>query len=94
MARKWERMQVVIPITLLIEGSSEALSAMSIDLCPKGMRLQSDATFLKGEPVRIQVTPAPEHFVNARVAWVGPPKSPSAGHAGLEFLHSHSTFVH
>ena len=92
--RKWERTQVEIPVTLLLDGGSAAFSAMSVDVSPRGMRLQSDATFLKGEPVRIQITPTREHFLNARVAWVGDAKSPSAGHAGLEFLNSHNMFVH
>lgn len=84
--RRSERKRVKIPVTLVVGSEDVGHAAMTIDLSSEGMRLQSDATLLPGQPVRLHLAVYPEHFVKARVAWVGKADSAEAGQAGFEFL--------
>lgn len=84
--RRSERKRVQIPVTLVVGSEGVESPAMSVDLSPEGMRLQSYAALLEGQLVRLHLAAAPENFMHARVAWVGKPGSAEAGQAGLEFL--------
>jgi hypothetical protein len=84
--RKLERLQVEIPVTLVIGRKGVRRPATSVDLTPEGMRLRSDAALSPDQCVRILLPAYPNHYLQARVTWVGKRASPEAGQAGFEFL--------
>jgi PilZ domain len=84
--RKLERLPVHIPVTLLIGGTAAKCPASSVDLTPEGMRLRTDAVLAPDQCVRILLPAYPDHYLRARVTWVGDGASPEAGQAGFQFL--------
>jgi len=73
-------------VTLVIEGDEAEYLATTVDLSPHGLRLQSDATLVPGQPVGLLLATEPDCFIKARVVWVGKADSVQAGQAGFEFL--------
>jgi len=84
--RKLERLAVQVPVTLVIGSEAAGRKATSVDLTPEGMRLRSDATLFPDQCVRILLPAYPDHYLRARVTWVGNRASPEASQAGFEFL--------
>lgn len=84
--RKLERLQIQIPVTLLVGSDAVRRPATSVDLTPEGMRLRSEVRLAPDQRVRILLPAFPDHYLRARVTWVGNRKSPQAGQAGFEFL--------
>src|SRR5208337_5362446 len=81
-----ERRRVQMAVTLVIEGDEVEYLASTVDLSPYGLRLQSDATLVPGQPVGLLLAAEPGCFIKARVVWVGKADSAQAGQAGFEFL--------
>jgi len=84
--RRSERERVQMAVTLVIEGDEAEYLATTVDLSPLGLRLQSDATLVPGQPVGLLLATEPDCFIKARVVWVGKVDSAQAGQAGFEFL--------
>jgi hypothetical protein len=84
--RSQERLAIEIPVTVVTGTAKTEHRATSVDLCPEGLRLQSNASLKKNQRVRLDLGASPVYFVRARVAWVGKPGSPQAGQAGFQFL--------
>ncbi|MGA2609847.1 MAG: PilZ domain-containing protein [Terriglobia bacterium] len=84
--RRSERERVQMAVTLVIEGDEAEYLATTVDLSPHGLRLQSDATLVPGQPVGLLLATEPDCFIKARVVWVGKVDSAQAGQAGFEFL--------
>ena len=84
--RRSERERVQMAVTLVIEGDEAEYLATTVDLSPLGLRLQSDATLVPGQPVGLLLATEPDCFIKARVVWVGKVDSAQAGQAGFEFM--------
>src|ERR1035437_3241108 len=84
--RPAERKRVQMAVTLVIESDEAEYLATTVDLSPYGLRLQSDATLARGQPVGLVLATEPACFTKARVAWVGKADSAQAGQAGSQFL--------
>jgi len=84
--RRWERRQVQMAVTLVIEGDEAEYLGNALDISPQGMALQSDATLMMGQPVGLLLATEPNCIIKARVVWVGKADPAQAGKAGFEFL--------
>jgi hypothetical protein len=74
-------------VLLVIEGEEVDQSALTVDVSPHGLRLQTGASLTPGLPVGVLLDEKTERVIEARVVWVGQIETDQAGQAGLEFLY-------
>jgi hypothetical protein len=87
------RRRVQIAVTVVIEGDEAEYRGTTVDLSPQGLRLESEAVLVPGQPVGLVLATQPEYIVKARVVWVGRADSTLAGQAGFEFVNPAGTAV-
>ena len=84
-AQRAKRKRVQMAVTVLIEGDEAEHLGTTVDLSPYGLRLQSDAALMPGQPVGLILATQSDSLIKARVVWVGTADSEQAGEAGFEF---------
>jgi len=84
--RRSERHPVKMAALLVIEGEEVDQSALTVDLSPHRLRLQTAASLAPGQQVGLLPGDQSEGVIGARVVWVGKVETDQAGQAGLEFL--------
>ena len=85
-SRRSERRPVRMAVLLIVEGVEVDQSALTVDVSPHGLRLQTAASLAPGQPVGVVLRGRSGGVVDARVVWVGKVETDQAGQAGLEFL--------
>ena len=85
-SRRSERKLVKMAVVLVIENDEIDPSALTLDLSPFGLRLQTAAALVPGQPVGVLLGDKSQGVIDARIAWVGQVDTDQAGQAGLEFL--------
>jgi hypothetical protein len=75
-------------VLLVIEGEEVDRSALTVDLSPHGLRLQTAAWLTPGQQVGLLPLPddSSKDVIGACVVWVGKAETYQAGQAGLAFL--------
>jgi hypothetical protein len=85
-ARRSERINASIPITLLVDADGKKTShdAFTVDLSQLGVRIRSKIVLAPGQAVDVIPNEGPRYAVPSRVIWVG--QAGVDSQAGLEFL--------
>ncbi len=88
MARQNERINVRIPVSLLIEsaGSKVLHEASTVDLSQRGMRVRISIPLWPGQNIEVIPDDGFGKPVPGRVVWAHPSDYGRDGQAGLEFL--------
>jgi len=87
-ARRYDRIPVSIPVTLIVESGGKKVGHPSymVDVSEKGIKLKANVPVTVGQVVEIIPTDGPRYAVRSRVVWVGKAGSDQEGRLGLEFL--------
>lgn len=86
--RQCPRLRCILPVNLLVEHGDDELEqpGSTIDLSPKGLRVQSSGLGRRGEEVEVLSMRGRTRLAHCRVAWVHEVGSEQRCRAGLEIL--------